>query len=459
MFPLKFIERIKTQEYLNADSLLEALREPSPVSIRINPIKWKYQPSGSEPVPWCVTGFYLKERPSFTLDPVFHAGCYYPQEASSMFIEHVFNSGIINRMDLRILDLCAAPGGKATHLSSLAGNEALIVANDPIRSRARLLADNLIKWGTSNTLVTQNDPSGFTRLGEFFDLIVIDAPCSGEGMFRDDAVRKEWSEENAHHCSLRQRRILKDAWPALKENGILIYSTCTFNPAENEDNICWLLENPEAESVEIDISKFEGIVSISKNKMTGYGFYPDRIRGEGFFISIVRKREKGSKWKGKLNQGSVTRPSSNELKVAVEWSDFDSNNIVKIGDSLYGIPGTREEFGLLTGILNIIKPGTKISTLKNKDFLPSPDLALSTSLRNESFPTVDLDLNQAISFLKKGEIRDLNAPKGWFLSTYNSVNLSFANNIGTRINNSFPADWRIRMEIPAQAVDRILKWE
>ncbi|MCU0379038.1 MAG: RsmB/NOP family class I SAM-dependent RNA methyltransferase, partial [Bacteroidales bacterium] len=218
MLPEQFLKRISTQQYVDAPLLTRALGEPSPVSVRVNSLKWNKPVTGYVKVPWEPNGFYLPVRPQFTPDPLFHAGVYYPQEASSEG-----NEG------LNVLDLCGAPGGKSTHLSSLISDKGLLVANEVIRARASVLAENITKWGMGNTVVTQNDPSDFAVLPGFFDVILVDAPCSGEGMFRDETAISEWSEQNARLCSDRQRRIVMDVWPSLKDGGILIYSTCTFN--------------------------------------------------------------------------------------------------------------------------------------------------------------------------------------------------------------------------------------
>jgi 16S rRNA C967 or C1407 C5-methylase (RsmB/RsmF family) len=289
MFPPDFIKRIRAQSYIDADSLLEALGEPSPVSVSINPRKWKRSPADAERVPWCETGYYLKSRPSFTLDPLFHAGCYYPREASGMFLEQVFRQLVPDTENLRVLDLCGAPGGKSTQISDLTGAGSVLVSNEVIRHRASILAETVTKWGNPGVMVTQNDPAVFGRLKGYFDIIVIDAPCSGEGMFRDPVAVGEWNPANASHCAERQKRIIMDVWPALKENGLLIYSTCTFNPAENEENVLWLVENTGSNSLRMDISDFDGIKEIEYKGITGYGFYPGEVKGEGFFISAVRK--------------------------------------------------------------------------------------------------------------------------------------------------------------------------
>ncbi len=220
MFPEKFKQRIFTQTYLDAEQLLNALGEPSPVSIRTNPSKWQMKPLDSEPVSWCKNGYYLPFRPAYTLDPLFHSGCYYPQEASSMFLEQAILQAGVSNENIRILDLCGAPGGKSTHLSELIGPTGFLVSNEVIRSRASVLAETITKFGLGNSLVTSNDPSKFGRMAGFFDIILVDAPCSGEGMFRNNTAVAEWSEENAFHCSERQKRILMDIWPGLKENGI-----------------------------------------------------------------------------------------------------------------------------------------------------------------------------------------------------------------------------------------------
>jgi len=290
MLPEEFIKRIRTQKYIDAEALLLALGEPSPASIRLNPSKWNARPADSELVTWCNKGYYLTNRPSYTLDPLFHSGCYYPQEASSMFIEQVFRQVSDLSGTLRVLDLCAAPGGKSTHISDLIGPENLLVANDAIRSRAAILAESISKWGPGNTLVTQNDPAVFGKLPGYFDIILVDAPCSGEGMFRSEIAINEWSVSNTRHCSERQKRIVMDIWPALKENGILIYSTCTFNPGENEENIKWLIENQEAECLRLNIVDYKGLTEIDFEGVDGYAFYPYKTRGEGFFISAVRKK-------------------------------------------------------------------------------------------------------------------------------------------------------------------------
>jgi 16S rRNA C967 or C1407 C5-methylase (RsmB/RsmF family)/NOL1/NOP2/fmu family ribosome biogenesis protein len=458
MFPEDFRKRIKLQEYIDADVLLRVLEEPSPVSIRINPEKWKHHPVNAEPVPWCKDGFYLNFRPSFTTDPLFHSGCYYPQEASSMFLEQVFMQTIDNKEYIRVLDLCGAPGGKSTHLSALIGDRGFLVANEVIRARAAILSENITKWGFGNTIVSNNDPSEFGNLKGYFDVILIDAPCSGEGMFRDPAAVKEWSSGKTLLCSQRQKRILKDIWPALKEGGILIYSTCTFNPAENEENVRWLTTNETAECLVIDKAQFNDIKDIDYQGITGYGFYPGKIKGEGFFISAIRKTERSKVNKIKNLKNPFRRINKDDLLTANTWTVFSDENLISSGDDIFSVAGNINDYLILSKNIKIIKGGTRICSVKNKKLIPYHELALSTGLRKEAFCKAELDYNQAVSYLRRDSFMLPDAPKGWLIVTYKRVNLGFINNIGSRINNYYPVEWRIRMRLPEMGEEKILNW-
>ncbi|MBY0432810.1 MAG: RsmB/NOP family class I SAM-dependent RNA methyltransferase, partial [Cyclobacteriaceae bacterium] len=265
-----------------------ALEAPPPVSIRLHPKKKIAWPA--DPVPWADQGRYLSERPVFTLDPRLHAGAYYVQEASSLLLEQALKQSVDITQPLRVLDLCAAPGGKSTHLLSLLSGDSLLVSNEVIRSRASILAENIQKWGYSNVIVTQQDPRDFQRLTGFFDVIVTDAPCSGEGLFRKDPeAMKEWSPNNVELCSQRQRRIVNDVWPALKPGGVLIYSTCTYEEKENMEAVATLTQDFAAESVSLTLNPAWGIATLEKSGCIGYQCYPHRVKGEGFFISVLHK--------------------------------------------------------------------------------------------------------------------------------------------------------------------------
>ncbi|MGA2407396.1 MAG: rRNA cytosine-C5-methyltransferase [Bacteroidales bacterium] len=458
MLPEEFIQRLKSQKYIDAEALLKALEEPSPVSIRLNPSKWGKKPLDSEPVPWCNNGYYLGIRPSYTLDPLFHSGCYYPQEASSMILEQFISQTTDSFENIRVLDLCGAPGGKSTHLSDLIGQNNLLVANETIRSRATILAETITKWGTGNTLVTQNDPAVFSRLSGYFDIIVVDAPCSGEGMFRSDTARNEWSVRNTAHCSERQRRILIDIWPALKENGIMVYSTCTFNPGENEENIKWLIENQEAEFRRIDVSDFKGITEIDFEGIYGYGFYPDKVRGEGFFISAVRKTGKQEKTPVRNQRKAEFKPAKQDLTFADEWTHFSKDRLLKWRDELFAVSCEMDDYIHLYQNLKVVKAGTKIFTVKKNDYLPSHELALSLKLKMDAFPGIEIDLPEALSYMRRGSII-LHHAKGWNIVTYKGISLGFVNNIANRVNNYFPVEWRIRMNLPEPGEENIIAWD
>lgn len=459
MFPESFIKRIRTQDYIDAKGLLDALNEPSPVSIRINPSKLNKKPVDSEPVPWCSAGFYLKTRPSFTLDPLFHSGCFYPQEASGMFLEQVYKQVVSDDGFIRVLDLCGAPGGKSTHLSSLIGERGLLVSNEVISTRSSVLSENVKKWGVSNTVVTRNDPSAFSDLEGFFDIILVDAPCSGEGMFRDNVAVKEWSEQNAIHCSERQKRILADVWPALKENGVLIFSTCTFNPGENEANIKWLVSTHEAETVELDISGFNEITKIDHQGIEGYGFYPGRVKGEGLFVSVIRRTGNSGKMRAVIKKAKDREPEKHDFEIVREWTTFRSENIIRCGDEIYHVPGSMDDYRLLNQRLTLISQGTRICTSKKNDYVPAHEIALSDCIRKGVFYKTELDYWQALSFLRRDNIHPAEIPKGWFLTAYNGINLGFCNNIGSRINNYYPVEWRIRMNIPQTGPKNIILWD
>jgi 16S rRNA C967 or C1407 C5-methylase (RsmB/RsmF family)/NOL1/NOP2/fmu family ribosome biogenesis protein len=458
MFPEEFKKRISAQEYIDTEALLRALGEPSPVSIRINQAKWNRTPKDSETVPWCHNGFYLQSRPSYTADPLFHAGSYYPQEASGMFLEQVVLQSADSLENIRVLDLCGAPGGKSTLLSDIIGNDSLLVANEVIRSRAQILAETVTKWGSGNTLVTQSDPALFSGLSGFFDIILVDAPCSGEGMFRTDIAVSEWSADNTAHCAERQKRILIDIWPALKENGVLIYSTCTFNPGENEENIRWLTGRNEAECIRLDLKSFEGITEIDFEGIFGYGFYPDKVRGEGFFIAAIRKKTSQIPANQNIRSIKEFKPGKHDLSVTAAWADFKADRILKWGEEIIGIPCDIEIYSKLFKKLKIVKAGTRIAVLKQNDALPFHDLALSLRVIKEAFQCHELSPDEAISYLRRDNFTASNISKGWNIVTYNGVNLGFIKNLGNRLNNYYPVDWRIRLDASAIRQLKLISW-
>lgn len=289
--PSEFIERTRQlMGEAECNALCRALQADEPVSIRTNTGKNAPAPPQAHPVPWTDNGFYLNRRPAFTFDPLFHAGFYYVQEAASMFIAQAVRR-YVNR-PVVMLDLCAAPGGKSTLVRNCLPQGSLLVANEVMRARSQVLAENLIKWGNPEVIVTNNDPADFSRLEERFDVILTDVPCSGEGMFRkDDRAISEWSSEGVELCWKRQRRIVADIWPCLKQGGILIYSTCTFNREENEDNVAWIASTLGAEVLPVDTETEWGITgNLTGEDFSVYRFLPHHTSGEGLFVAVLRKK-------------------------------------------------------------------------------------------------------------------------------------------------------------------------
>ena len=278
-WPNEFTDRVKNDLGSTGENLIQALNEPPPVSIRFNPFKIKNWSENFEGVKWNPNGIYLPKRPVFTLDPYFHAGAYYVQEASSMFLEEAIKQTIELQKPLKVLDLAAAPGGKTTLLAGMLSSESLLLANEVIKSRYKILRQNVAKWGLPNVYTSNHDASGLTNLSGFFDVVVIDAPCSGEGMFRKDPQSaKEWSMENVKLCASRQKKILADAMNLLAEDGVLIYSTCTYNAEENELNAKWLHKSFPLDPMRLSLPEDWNITSGDY----GYQFYPHQTKGEGF---------------------------------------------------------------------------------------------------------------------------------------------------------------------------------
>ncbi|MEY4553109.1 MAG: hypothetical protein RL099_1437 [Bacteroidota bacterium] len=418
-------------------------------AIRVNPNKKPNQIlfEHASSVPWCTHGHYLKARPSFTLDPNFHAGAYYVQDASSMFLWQALSQVVGDSNGLKVLDLCAAPGGKSTLLSSYFEN-GLVVSNEVIKQRAAVLVENTSKWGAHNMVVTNNDPSHFQSLPQFFDVMVVDAPCSGSGLFRKDPSAMEgWSTDLVALCAQRQQRILADALPALALGGTLIYATCSYDPQEDEHIADWLVNEMGLTPQVIDINNYEGIVETAApiSKAPGYRFYPDQIRGEGFFIAAFKKeKEVGVALTSFKSKEAVleklTKKMQEQLAAVLPANDavatFLQSGMIK------AIPAVFESSILqLASQLYIKKAGVSIGELKGKDFIPAHEYALSY-LPLQTFNKVDLDKEQALSYLRRAEF-NCSGEKGWNLMRYNGLGLGWAKILPNRINNYYPQEWRI----------------
>lgn len=454
--PQDFIDRTQPLLADQWSEFVTALSSDAPTSIRINRTKYNPVPNlDLERVAWCDTGYYLPSRPQFTFDPLFHAGTFYVQEASSMFLEQAIRQ--IVHSDIRVLDLCASPGGKTTLLASLLSSDSLLVSNEIIRSRAYVLSENTLKWGNPNQVVTNNKPADYTSLKHYFDLMLIDAPCSGEGMFRKDTQAVDaWSVDNVRVCAERQKDILSSVWNALKPGGYLLYSTCTYNREENEDVVAWLLEEYDASVVELDINEEW---KISESKVGGkstYHFYPHKTKGEGFFFALLQKGEEELDtriFKPKKNKGRKPEDTiSNEYKKFIV--DSDNFTLFENQGTIHAFCKERyPDLQILHEHLSIISQGICLGQVKGKDFIPYQALALSNSLNKSAFVTCNVDWATAIAYLRTEAITLADCEKGYVLLTYKNVPLGFVKNLGTRANNLYPNEWRIRStNIPSDIV-------
>ena len=391
------------------------------------------------PVPWSSIGHYLSRRPEFIIDPAFHAGAYYVQEASSMFVEQALRQCGEPKL---ALDLCAAPGGKSTLLRSLLPDDALLVCNEPVRSRANILRENIIKWGHEGCMVTCNYPKDFVKLGAMFDLILVDAPCSGEGMFRKDNPAVEmWSPANVEECARRQRDILQTIWPALQSGGYLIYSTCTYNTRENEENVRFICETLGAEAVDIPIDKGWNITgSLLKGfDKPVYRFMPHKTRGEGFFLALLRKN--GEPKNIAVKKAQTTKPLPKEY---IDILQTDRMATIDTPEVLYAVSAAHAP--IVEHLLKTLYPlhmGVALCERKGKKLIPHHSLAMSRLLSKDAYPRAELSLQDALEYLRHEAIR-IDAPKGYVIVSYSGFPLGFVNNLGSRANNLYPAEWRIR---------------
>lgn len=429
----------------NIDDYLSSFYNKIPTSIRFNPHKTPSNLSILKQIPWCSNGYYLNERPNFTYDPLFHAGTYYVQEASSMFLEEVLKQTVDLNRNLIVLDLCGSPGGKSTLIQSCITTDSLLIANEVIQSRCHILSENIQKWGLHNAIVTNNDPSDFEKLPNFFDVILVDAPCSGEGMFRkNENAINEWSLNNVNLCSARQKRILSDIWCALKEDGVLIYSTCTFNSVENEENIEWLKNEFYAEPIEINTKNFPNIVNEAFFGIHGARFYPQNIEGEGFFICAVRKtKSEKNSYKFK-NEFKKVKFQKND--VANDFIIQKQNlSVYEFNKGLYVLNNNHIELTeLIYSLLKVNYISVCIAEIKGKSINPTHGLALYNNINNLHFNSINLNYKDAISFLKKENIHFYEPQDGWNLLKYEGFNLGWLKKNGNRSNNYYPKEWRIR---------------
>lgn len=443
--PLELLDSLKDAKGFEKEAFEKVHSSGEQItSIRINPAKQSKIQNPKSKIDWSDNGFYLESRPSFTFDPLFHAGTYYVQEASSMFLEQALKQTVDLSKPLKVLDLCAAPGGKSTHIQSLISKDSLLVSNELIRSRANILKDNIIKWGCENVVVTNNDPSHFSKLENYFDVIVIDAPCSGSGLFRrDPQAIEEWSENNVALCSQRQQRILADVWPSLKENGVLVYSTCSYSKEEDEEIMDWMMDQFSVVSYELPVDPEWRITTVQSSRGAyGYRFWPDQVKGEGFFLTCFQKKEGEAeadiRYKRKPEQ-----PTKREMELIEKWVKTAGKEFIKYENTVYAWPTEwLKDFSFLLEQLRVIYSGVLVGELMRDKMVPDHALAMS-NLVIDGIERFELDYEQAIKYLQRKDLIVETKKKGWQLFIFQQHSLGWANVLANRVNNYYPKELRI----------------
>lgn len=454
-FQNRMKELLPSNEYKDFEKSL--VESESTTSIRLNRQKInmfldnsKLKTEG-DAVGWCNDGLYLKERPQFTLDPLLHSGVYYVQEASSMFISHIIHSIVQDNRPLRCLDLCAAPGGKSTAAISSLPEGSEMVSNEIDRRRARILAENITKWGNPNITVTSNTPKEFKGLKHVFDIIITDVPCSGEGMFRkDEGAVSDWSLQKVNSCVALQHEILDDIWDCLKPGGLLIYSTCTFNIEEDELMVEYICNELGATALDIPIKSEWNIHKPLAGNNPCYRFMPHYTKGEGLFMAALRKDE-GELFKAKSKSGkhstSQKGSSAKPTKDISSWVNIPVILKQSAEGIISAIPTAHKDLHdlIVNNGLYVLQSGIELGTIKGKDIIPSHNLAMSTVLSDKIFPKYEITKESALDYLRRlAFVLPNDAPTGFIILSYNNVPLGFVKNLGNRCNNLYPQEWRIR---------------
>ncbi|MBQ2424710.1 MAG: rRNA cytosine-C5-methylase [Alistipes sp.] len=446
--PQPFVDSMRSQLGEDAQRLFEALDGPSPVSVRLNPYKWQGAEFG-EAVPWCEWGRYLDSRPQFTLDIPFTAGGYYVQEAGSQFIAHILKREGIDSG--KIIDMCAAPGGKTTLYSAAVGSRGLVLANEYVRNRANILADNVRKWGLGNVVVTNNDPQHIAAFEQWADVVAVDAPCSGEGMFRkDETARAEWTEQSVDMCAARQMDILTQAWKSLKAGGLLIYSTCTFNRREDEGVLEQMIAQWGEEiepSADIAVPEQWRIECFKVGDFQCFRFFPHRTKSEGFFVAVARKRADvgGRSTTPKPRKKIMIDAPKDAVKELSRWVvDSQTLRFAQVADSFYAYPAEYfETIRSLANNLTVIYSGVEMGQIFKGKLKPEWSLSQSVWYNRDVVPSVDVDLETALDYLRKRDVEATLFTEGINLVCSVGYALGFVKRIGARVNNGYPNSLKI----------------
>jgi 16S rRNA C967 or C1407 C5-methylase (RsmB/RsmF family)/NOL1/NOP2/fmu family ribosome biogenesis protein len=466
-FPIGLVKSLSNLDHFDPEAFLSAHDSGNQViSVHMNPDKPILKGTGwnekiedppfeiSGPVPWAPDAYYLSSRPNFTHDPLFHAGCYYVQEASGLFLSFALEQTLDLSVKLNVLDLCAAPGGKSTLLLSLITSASLLVSNEVIKSRVPALNQNIAKWGRANGIISNNDPAHFKQVPDFFDLMLIDAPCSGSGLYRKDPeAGTGWSPELVNLCSQRQKRIITDAWDCLKEEGILVYSTCSYSREENEDILDSIFRQYPCESIALSPDPRWNIVETISDQAGahGYRFYPDRIKGEGFFLAVIRKRKSAAHrqntipmekhHKLKLKTAGISRSIITQLNEWIKESDLE---FLPIGESFHAMPETiTADFEILKNNLYLKKAGVRLGKSGGSEWIPDHEMALANILK-EDCPSLDIEKAEALRYLRGEPFEFEITQRGWHIVCFQGQRLGWVKLLDTRMNNYYPKAWRIR---------------
>ena len=448
--PIAFTERMRKQLGAEeAERLFAALDGVSPVAVRLNPAKCGEEGvwSDGEAIAWSKNGRKLKERPSFTLDTAFHAGAYYVQEAASQFIDYVISGEDLQGK--RVLDMCSAPGGKTTIYSTAVGVDGLVVANEYVRSRANILADNVRKWGMGNVLVTNNAPEHIAQFEGWFDLVAVDAPCSGEGMFRKEEVaREDWSDEAVKMCAQRQMSIVREAWQSLKDGGLFIYSTCTFNDEEDEGVLQAFIDEMGdvfEPSHRIDVAPEWGIVSGEVGAFQTFRFFPHNTDSEGLFVAVARKAEATTQRTPKARKKVMQEVDKVSRKELLRWlQEAEQYTFAMVADTIYGY--RTEQFKAVQALsegLTAIYSGVAMGQIFKGKLKPDWALSQHVGLNRKAVATEELDESRALDYLRKKDIAVGDMVEGINLVTHNGRALGFAKKVGARCNNLYPNSLKI----------------
>lgn len=450
--PQGFIKELQSYGNDAVEILLAALADTGPsLAIRTNALKG-IRPAAGLPVSWLANGIYLDERPVFAADPAWHQGMYYVQDASSMAMTAVVKDiceKYFGNSPVRYLDCCAAPGGKTIAAIEGLPKGSSVLANEYDRKRAAALAENTAKHGYPALAISCADGATLGRLGPVFDIVAVDAPCSGEGMMRKEPEAvSQWSENLVKSCAATQREILGGVWDALRPGGVLIYSTCTFNRLENEENAEWIAKELGGESLPLVCGGFEGVIQGFGTDIHCYRFMPGHVRGEGLFIAAFRKQPADVRTpKMKFKAPKADAAAAAFVRACI--NNADAYSIMAAEGDRYSIVPTAEApfFAYLAGSLRLMRCGLPVCHAKGRDMMPAWELAFSTALNAGSFAQLPLDCAGALNYLHGDSLSDVpdSLPKGFALATYNDMPLGFIKNIGRRANNLYPEALRLRI--------------